>query len=100
MPINVFSKEDILGFLRKNKVFLKKEFDVDKIMLFGSYARGEARNDSDIDLLIESTKKSFEKSYKLKIFLEKNFNKDVDVIYSDSVHPFIMSFIKEEMIYA
>lgn len=97
---NVTSKEDILVFLRKNKILLKNDFDVDNIMLFGSYARNEATPESDIDILIESKTKSFDKSYRLKVFLEKNLEKDVDVIYIDSVHPFIMRSISEELIYA
>ncbi len=59
---NGLEKEDILLFLRKNKAFFKKELDVDNIMLFGSYARDEATSDSDVDILIESKTKSFDKS--------------------------------------
>jgi len=100
MATNRLTKEDILTFLRKNKTFFKKEFDLDNIILFGSYARAEATPKSDIDILIESEKKSFDKIYRLKVFLEENLKKKVDVIYIDSVHPFIMRFIDEELIYA
>ncbi|MFC1841649.1 nucleotidyltransferase family protein [Candidatus Dependentiae bacterium] len=97
---NQLTKEEILDFLRKNKEFFKKKFDVDKIMLFGSYARGDATPESDIDILIESKKKSFDKKFAMKVFLEKGLKKNVDLIYSDSVRRFIMRFIKEELIYA
>ncbi|MFC1842170.1 nucleotidyltransferase family protein [Candidatus Dependentiae bacterium] len=97
---NILTKEEILHFLRKNRDYLKKEFDVDEIMLFGSYARDEAGPESDIDILIKSKTKKFNKWYKLKIFLEKNLKKDVDVVYTDAMHPFIMRFVKEEIIYA
>ena len=96
----VLTKEEILHFLRKNKDYLKKNFDVDKIMLFGSYARDEARPDSDIDILIESKTKKFDKWYKLKTFLEKALKKNVDVAFFDAIHPFIMRFVKKELIYA
>ena len=33
-------------------------------------------------------------------FLEKKLKKDVDVVYLSSVHPFIMRFIRKELIYA
>ena len=69
-------------------------------MLFGSYARGEETSKSDIDILIKSETKSYDKSYRLKVFLEKNLKKKVDVVYFDAVHPFIMQFIKEELVYA
>ena len=100
MATNILTKEEILLFLRENKDLLKKNFDVDKIMLFGSYARDEATPDSDIDILIESKTKSFDKQFRLKIFLEKGLNKKVDVAYRDAVRKFIMRFIEEEIIYA
>ena len=97
---NNLSKEDILGFLRKNKNFFKEKFDVDKVMLFGSYARDTAKPDSDIDLLIESKNKSFDNIFDMKEFLEKEFKKKVDLIYRDSVRRFIMRLIEKELIYA
>jgi predicted nucleotidyltransferase len=38
--------------LRKISERLKKEYHAEKVILFGSYARGEATEDSDIDLFI------------------------------------------------
>ena len=100
MSINNPTKEEILDFLRRHKSFFKEEFDVNNIILFGSYARNEATAESDIDILIESETKSFDKSYRLKVFLKEKLNKEVDVVYFDSVHPFIMRSIREELIYA
>jgi len=94
------TKEEILDFLRKNKPFFKEQFNVDAIMLFGSYARDEATPESDVDILIESKKKSYDSLFTLKELLENEFQKKVDVFYRDSVRRFIMRFIKEELIYA
>jgi len=103
MSKGVVTKEEILDILRKNKKFLKEEFDVGNIMLFGSYARDEATEESDVDILVEAIDrkaKSFDNLFNLKKFLEKILNKKVDVAYIDSVRKFILRFIKEEMIYA
>ena len=100
MKTGVISKEDILSFLRENKQKIKKEFGIDSIMLFGSYARDEATEQSDVDVLIKSKEKSFDKRYRLKVFLEEHLKKEIDVVYYDSVHPFLMQFIEEELIYA
>jgi len=100
MKTGQLTKERILLFLRKSKDFFKKEFDVYAIMLFGSYARDEATEDSDIDILIATDKKSFDNRFKLKELLENEFNKKVDLLYRDSVRRFIMRNIKDELIYA
>lgn len=97
---NELSKQEILDFLRKNKSFFKQQFDVDAIMLFGSYARDEATPESDVDILIESKNKSYDSLFFMKEILEKQFQKKVDIFYKDSVRRFIMRFIKEELIYA
>ena len=100
MATDIISKEEILGFLRENKELLKERCDVDRIMLFGSYARDEATSESDIDILIESKNKGFRKMFFIQELLEKKFNRKVDVIYIDSVNPYFMRFIQQELIYA
>ena len=100
MATSNLTKNEILQFLRDNKNIFKVKYDVDNIMLFGSYARDEATLDSDIDILIESNKKGFRKMLSIQEALEKRFNKKVDVIYVDSVNPFFMRFIEKELIYA
>lgn len=94
------SKDVILVFLREHKSELEKNFGVTKIALFGSYARDEARLDSDIDLLIEMPKKSFHFKMELRDFLEKKFGKKVDVGYFDTVRSFIMHHVEKDLIYA
>lgn len=100
MQMQAITKKDILEFLREQKTFLHNTFDIDNIILFGSYARDEATETSDIDILIESNQKSYRALIAIQQLLEEKFNKKVDVIYIDSVHPFIMRFMKDELIYA
>ena len=94
------NKKNILSFLRENKPLFKNQFNIDEIVLFGSYARDEATEKSDVDILIESPKKSFNSLVSLRKLLEKKFGTKVDIMYIDSVHPFIMRFLKEDMVYA
>ena len=47
------TREQILDFLSQHKQEMNIRFGVTKIGLFGSYARGEAREDSDVDVAIE-----------------------------------------------
>lgn len=52
--------QEIYERLRKISKRLKKEYHAEKVILFGSYARGEATEDSDVDILvIAPTKERF-----------------------------------------
>lgn len=90
----------ILDYLRKNKDFLEKEFGVTKIALFGSFARDEAHQESDIDLLIETKIPSYFNRHNLKEHLESHFNRKVDIGYFNSVRVFIRLRIEKDLIYA
>jgi|WetSurMetagenome_2_1015567.scaffolds.fasta_scaffold332096_2 uncharacterized protein len=81
---------------------LKRE-GVLKAALFGSYARGEAVKNSDIDVLVKLKKnKSLLDLADLKIKLEKKLHKSVDVITYNSIHPLLKKTIlkDERIIYA
>ena len=94
------TKDEIIIFLRKNKPYLKKEFGVTKIALFGSFARGEQRKQSDIDILIDMKAHNFRKRLELRDFLEEKFQRKVDVLYFDAVRKYIMRNIQEDIVYA
>ncbi len=65
-----------------------KKYGVKKAGLFGSFARGEARNDSDIDLLIEfSDEKMAYKIVDLHIELEEVFKRKVDLVSYKWIDP-------------
>jgi predicted nucleotidyltransferase len=94
------SKDQIIDFLKQNKPYIKKNFGVTKIALFGSYSRDEQKVSSDIDLLIESDSHDFRKRMQLKYFLEDSFKKKVDVGYFDSLRFAIKRNIEKDLIYA
>lgn len=48
--------QQTLKLLRKHITFLRKEFAPDRILLFGSRARGDHLEESDIDLIVVSKK--------------------------------------------
>ena len=93
------TKEYILNFLKSNKQLLKDKYNVTKIGLFGSYAKGMANENSDIDLAIVSTKKDFFLREDLLEFLESNFHLKVDVGYLDSFREYYKEKIEKELIY-
>ncbi len=50
------TKAEVLEILEKDLPYLKKVFHVGKIGLFGSYARQEQTEESDLDLMVEFQK--------------------------------------------
>lgn len=73
-------------------------YDVGKIYIFGSYARGEADELSDIDIAIEAPNLSLMQLSSLSYKIEKSLNLDVDLIPIDSMSDdFYTSIIKESV---
>jgi len=95
----IVTKESIIEFLKQNKDYLEKKYHIKKIGLFGSYARDEAREDSDIDFVIETEKKSFRNRINLKYELEDIFKKRVDVGYISSLRSFVKKYVDRDVIY-
>ena len=71
---------EILDVLREEKSYLMENFGVLSIGLFGSYAKGTEKPDSDIDLLVEFKEPRFELLAGLQIYLEKKFGKRVEIV--------------------
>ena len=94
------NKTEILNFLTSHKEELMSKFFITKIGLFGSYAKDTANENSDIDIVIESTKKDFFLRDDLREYLEANLNKSVDVGYLDSIRAYYKSKIEKDIIYA
>jgi predicted nucleotidyltransferase len=80
------NKEEILQSLNENSHIIKG-FGVPKLGLFGSYARGDEKQTSDTDFLVEFEKKTFNNYMDLKIFLERLFDCKVDLVIADAVKP-------------
>ncbi|MBN1216768.1 MAG: nucleotidyltransferase family protein [Candidatus Lokiarchaeota archaeon] len=76
-----------------------KNYDVIHASIFGSIARGDAIENSDIDILVEfEGNKSLLDLAGLKIELEEKLNCKVDVLTYNSIHPLLKSHILNEQI--
>jgi len=71
--------EDILRRLRDNRDLLDR-FTVREIALFGSYAKGMQTDRSDIDLLVEFDRPTFDNFIQLSRSLEKLFGRKVEIL--------------------
>ena len=64
---------------------IAKKYDVERVFLFGSYARGEAKDTSDLDFLIDKGRLRGLKFAGMLGDLQERFNKNVDLLTSASV---------------
>lgn len=72
-----------IDLIKQKAVPILRRHDVTKASIFGSYARGEQREESDLDFLIDyapGMKKTLFDLVDLKDELEKAFNKNVDLL--------------------
>lgn len=75
-------KQELIAYLAANKSRFMEEYHLVKIGVFGSIAREDQTEDSDIDIIVEfkeNTKDLYELKQKLKKELQMNFNKSIDI---------------------
>jgi predicted nucleotidyltransferase len=95
-------RDDILLFLKKHKPTLRQEYGVERIGLFGSYARLAADRDSDIDIAVEFAdgRKTLGNFLGLKRYLEQHLGKSVDLGIESTLKPVVRDAVKKDMLYA
>ena len=93
------TKNELVDTLSSIKSELKQKFGIEEIALFGSYARDEANEESDVDIAIMKVdNKDYFNRVQAKYYLEKLFQKKVDIGYFDSMRPIIQKYIKKDLI--
>lgn len=96
----MLQNEIIIEKLQNLKQELNDRFGIEEIALFGSFARNEAREDSDVDItILKIKKKDYFKRAQAIYFLEEQLNRKVDMGYFDSVRTVIQNQIKKDIIY-
>jgi len=97
---NMLTLQDIKSKLKEIMPFLREKYNVDKIGIFGSFARGEQNEGSDVDILVEFIgSMTLFRFVDLKRFLEERLNIDVDLVTKNGLKPIIKDDILSETIY-
>jgi molybdopterin synthase catalytic subunit len=94
-------REEILKVLSGHRETLRDRFGVRSLALFGSVVRGEARSDSDVDLLVEFERPvGLFEFVRLQLFLEELLGRRVDLVTPDAVRPAMREHIFTEAVRA
>ena len=93
-------RDDVVNKLINNTKTLKN-FGVQRLGLFGSFIRGAARKNSDIDILVkfEDENENFRNLVNLYFFLENLLGKKIDLITTESISPYLKPYILKEVKY-
>ncbi|MDZ7719842.1 MAG: nucleotidyltransferase family protein [Balneolaceae bacterium] len=92
-------KDDILRILSKNKDTLYSKYPIKSLAIFGSVAREEENDESDVDVLVEFNDNIGIKFIDLADEIESLLNRHVDLVSKKAVKPKYYETIKDEIIY-
>ena len=90
---------DIKKILNKNKKELNKKYNVSEIGIFGSYINNTQSETSDIDILVEFKKPTYDNFINLAFYLEKLYGKRIDLVTIKGFSPYIYPFVEKEVIW-
>ena len=92
--------QDCINKLADFKVAFSQKYGITKLGIFGSVARKENTEGSDIDIVVEVKKPSLQLMYELKEALKALFACEVDLVrFRDSLRPLFKSNILKDVIY-
>lgn len=100
---NNFTSQEIILVLQKQKFLLREKFHVKEIGLFGSFARGEATQESVIDFLvvIDTPLEIYRQTKEaLNDYLRNIFGREVDLANPNSLKPHYKERILQQAVYA
>lgn len=93
------NKNKILEVLKSNKQYMQTNFKINSIGLFGSYARDDFHDTSDIDILVTFSEPTFDHYMDLKFYLEDIFGRQVDIVMEKTVKQRLKKTILQETLY-
>jgi hypothetical protein len=99
----MINANNILSYLKDNKERLSQDYHITKIGLFGSMSRGEQKDTSDIDLVVEfepNTPDLYSIKSKLKEEIQLKFERHVDICRLKYIKPVFKNQIQSEILYA
>jgi predicted nucleotidyltransferase len=96
----MYSTARILEILKDRKPDLQKRYPISELGLFGSYARGDFNEQSDIDILVDFNGRIDGFDYiRLAHELEDAFNFKIDMVSRKGIKPKYLPFVEKNLIH-
>jgi predicted nucleotidyltransferase len=95
----MYTLEKIVQILRQNKPELQRKYPVSRLGIFGSYARGEATEKSDIDIAVDITGPMGLNFVAMADEIENLFGIKTDVIPKRAIKKDYLAYVEKDIIY-
>lgn len=95
----MYTLETILEKLRAYKPELQSKYPISRLGVFGSYARGEATENSDIDVAVELNGPMGLNFVAMANEIEALFGIKVDVVPKRSIKPIYLPSVEKDILY-
>ena len=93
------TRQQCIARLKEAAPYIQKHYGVKTMCLFGSMARGDNRENSDVDICVDMPPKLFS-LINLKHYLETIVEASVDIVrLHKNINPFLLSQIKKDAVY-
>ncbi len=93
------TRQGVLDALKAHGADLRR-LGVRRLGLFGSCARNEQTDASDLDFLVDLEPKTFDTYMNVKLYLEELFERKVDLVTPAALKPVLRERIQEDLVYA
>jgi uncharacterized protein len=91
---------ELFDIIKSHANDIKIRFCVKRIGIFGSFARGEQTESSDIDILVEFEKPTFRNFMNLSFYMEDLLGRKVDLVTVKGLHPRIRPYVEKDVIWS
>jgi len=96
----MLKQKELLDYLKIYKALKKDEYNIKRLGIFGSYARDEANENSDIDIVVDFEKSTMFGLVAIKEDIEEYFKSHVDIVQiRDKMNALLKRRIQRDAIY-
>jgi uncharacterized protein len=94
------TRDELLALLARHKPVLEQRFGVKRLALFGSFARGTAREDSDVDLLVDfEGSPTPQRYFGVQFYLEDLLGRAIDLVTEDALRPRLRPYVERDAVH-
>ena len=94
------NRVEILAKLQAHKQSLAERFGVTGLALFGSYARDQATDGSDVDILVRFDGPATSRTYfGVQFYIEDLLGRPVDLVTEKALRPELRPYVEQEAVH-